>query len=92
MKHVKPLTLNEDLFNIRDLDYVDAFSELFEVFAHLKLKKYIDRDGNLIKSIDDINDELDYLKGLDEWFNDEEDYLQQLGLIRDVLKNYRNKI
>ena len=45
MKHVKPLTLNEDLFNIRDLDYVDAFSELFEVFAHLKLKKYIDRDG-----------------------------------------------
>lgn len=92
MKHVKPLKINEDVFNIRDLDYIDAFADIFQVFSHLRLKKYIDRDSKLVRSIDDINQELDYSMGFDEWFEDDENYKYESRLVSDILKNYRKKL
>ena len=92
MKHVKPLILNEELFNVRDLDYVDSISELFQVFSYLKQRNSIDRDGNLKESIEEINEELDKSMGTEEYFEDEEDYMNQLNVIVDIIKNYRYKL
>jgi hypothetical protein len=92
MKHLK-LFLLEDLFNVRDLDYVDSFSELFRVFSFLKYKNYIDRDGNLTLDIDSINNILNKKFGFDdEWFFDENDYQKQLDVVKKIIKENTNKL
>ena len=92
MEHVKPLRINEDIINIKDLDYIDFLSDTFQVFAYLKLKKSINRDGDLVKTIDDVNEEIEKATNVEEWFADEKDYIQRLDVVKDIIKKYRYKL
>lgn len=92
MKHVRPLMINEELFNVRDLDYINSLSETFQVFAYLKHEKLIDRDGELTMNFEELNDKINLYLGFDDWFDSDEDYIKQLNIIKDIIKNYRYRL
>lgn len=92
MRHVKSLNLNEDVFNVKSLDYVDSFYSTFRIFSYLKQKGLIDRDGELIANLNEINERVEKYIGIDEPFNSIDDYYDQLSVVIDIIKNYRNKL
>lgn len=92
MYHIKRLVLDENVFNVKNLDYIDSFTELFEIFSYLVKKSYIDKNGSLMRSLDDINDEIEKIFDLDEWFGSIEEYYSQLEMIINIIKLNRNKL
>lgn len=92
MKHVKKLIINEDIFNVKELDYIDSFTEIFEVFSFLIRKSYIDKEGSLLRKLDDINDEIERVFDIDEYFDSIEHYYSQFKLVSDIIKIYKNRI
>lgn len=92
MRHIRPLTINEELFNVRDLDYVDSLSEVFQIFAYLKHENFIDRDGDPTMDYEELNDKISSHLGFDDSFEDDADYIKQLNIVKDIIKNYRYKL
>jgi hypothetical protein len=77
------------IFGVKDLDYIDSFTEIFNVFSKMKDFKLIDEDGKLIVDIDFIGTKL---PEFDDMFDTEDEYYEMLFIVKDIIDKYYKKI
>jgi len=87
---IKDFKLFENkIFGVKDLDYIDSFTEIFSVFSQMKDFKLIDEDGKLIVDIDSIGTKV---PEFDDMFDTEDEYYEMLFIVKDIIDKYYKKI
>ena len=77
------------IFGVKDIDYIDSFTEIFGLFSDLKKNNFIDENGKLLVNLDIINDKV---PDFDDFFDTEDEYNETLLVIKEIISKYYKKI
>lgn len=80
---------NERVFGVGDIDYIDNFAELFNIFSLLRGANMCDKHGILKVDIDDVG--LKFPE-FDDMFDTEEEYYASLTLVKEIIEKYYKRL
>lgn len=80
---------NERLFGVGDIDYIDNFAELFNIFSLLRSSEMCDKHGILKVDVDDIGSKY---PEFDDMFDTEEEYYASLALVKEIIEKYYKRL
>ena len=79
----------DQIFGIKDIDYIDSFTEIFGLFSQLKNSNLIDENGKLLVDLEIINYKI---PDFDDFFDTEDEYNETLLVIKEIINKYYKKI